>query len=121
MNELFRIKLTIHGKPELPNKSHGHWATLQRQRERWHSVVARSVLFRPEKPLKKCRLICVRHSSRKCDYDGLVYSFKPLVDALVKQGIIVDDDLFTIVERSYQWCKTPEKQAFVTIEVEEII
>lgn len=116
----FRIKLTIPGKPELSNGSHGHWATINKQRKRWHDAVARAIEYRPTEPLKMCSIICHRFSSNKCDYDNLVYSFKPLVDGLVHSGIIIDDDLFTIVDRKYLWSKTKRDKPFITIEVEEL-
>lgn len=120
MSNLFRIKLTIPGKPELSNGGRAHWAVINKQRQRWHAAVARSIEFRPIEPLKMCSIICHRYSSNKCDYDNLVYSFKPVVDGLVNAGIIVDDDLFTIVERKYLWSKTSRDKPFITIEVMEI-
>lgn len=120
MNQNFRIKLTIPGKPELSNGGRAHWAVINKQRQRWHAAVARAVLFKPQEPLTMVKLTCIRHSSNKCDYDNLVYSFKPVVDGLVNAGIIIDDDLFTIVERRYFWCKTSRDKPFITVEVEAI-
>lgn len=45
----------------------------------------------PKMPLKKCKLTLVRFGTKFLDYDGLVGSFKPVVDGLTKSKIIIDD------------------------------
>lgn len=45
----------------------------------------------PATPLKKARITITRHFWRTLDYDGLVGSMKPIVDALVTAGVLVDD------------------------------
>jgi hypothetical protein len=45
----------------------------------------------PKKPLMKAHLTITRHSHRTLDFDGLVGSMKPLVDALVSCGVLSDD------------------------------
>ena len=62
----------------------------------------------------------IRATADKCDFDNLVYSFKPVVDGLVKAGIIQDDDMDTVVERKYLFHKVPRKEAHVIVSVEEI-
>lgn len=46
----------------------------------------------PTAPLQKARIVIVRHSFRMLDYDGLVGSMKPVVDALVTAGVLIDDN-----------------------------
>ncbi len=46
---------------------------------------------KPPAPLRKAKLIIVRHSHRMLDFDGLVGSLKPVADALVLAGVIADD------------------------------
>jgi hypothetical protein len=46
---------------------------------------------KPQSPLERARLVLIRHSHRMLDYDGLVGSLKPVVDALVTCGVIIDD------------------------------
>jgi hypothetical protein len=53
----------------------------------WHSVHGKA----PPKPLKKAKLKITRHAHRMLDYDGLVGSLKPVVDALVFAQVIADD------------------------------
>ena len=45
----------------------------------------------PPKPLQKARIRLVRHFWQTLDYDGLVGSMKPVVDALVTAGVLIDD------------------------------
>jgi len=120
-NIKFFTKFSIAGLPELPNKSHGHWGGMQKKRERWHNAVERAAfMFRPKSPLTKCKLILERHASRKCDYDNLVYSFKPVVDGLVHSKFLVDDDYGTILERDYRLVKSTMKDQHITIEIKEL-
>lgn len=46
---------------------------------------------RPEKPLRRAKITLIRHSWRMLDYDGLIGSMKPVVDAFVTAGILADD------------------------------
>ena len=89
-------------------------------RQTWHRLVSLAISHKPESPIKICKVICIKYSSRKCDYDNLVYSFKPVIDGLVLSGIIKDDDMMTIIDRKYMWCKFPEKDSYITIEVQEL-
>ena len=50
----------------------------------------------PKKPLTKATLSILRHSHRTLDYDGLVGSMKPVVDALVSARILKDDSWNTL-------------------------
>ena len=46
----------------------------------------------PPLPLEKARVEIERHFYRTCDFDGVVGAYKPYVDALIKNGIILDDN-----------------------------
>lgn len=50
----------------------------------------------PAVPLKKAKIKLIRHFYRTLDYDGLVGSMKPVVDALVSAGILKDDSWKTL-------------------------
>ncbi len=45
----------------------------------------------PKEPLTRAKISVVRHSHRMLDYDGLVGSLKPVVDAFVSCGVLSDD------------------------------
>jgi hypothetical protein len=46
---------------------------------------------KPNSPLPKASISIIRHSHRFLDYDGLVGSMKPVIDAFVKAGVLRDD------------------------------
>ena len=46
---------------------------------------------KPKTPLLKANITLIRYSHRTLDYDGLVGSMKPVVDALVTCGVLSDD------------------------------
>ena len=46
----------------------------------------------PRVPIERARIHYVRYGKRKLDNDNLIGSAKPLLDALKRAGIILDDD-----------------------------
>ncbi len=89
----YRLEIELAGTPAATNRQLGkHWATLKRYRDGWKNMVAWAVKGKePPKPLKRARLTLTRYNYRTLDYDGLVASFKPVVDALKYAGVIQDD------------------------------
>jgi Holliday junction resolvase RusA-like endonuclease len=51
---------------------------------------------RPKVPLDNYKIKFTRYTNRPLDIDNLVASFKPILDALVRSGVITDD----------KWCST---------------
>jgi hypothetical protein len=45
----------------------------------------------PKVPLARAKITLVRHAHRMLDFDGMVASFKPVIDALVTVGVLSDD------------------------------
>lgn len=88
--------LNIEIKNQLPlslNKAlRAHYHKFNRQNALFRILVAVETIGKlPPSPLKKARIRLVRHAHRTLDYDGLVGSMKPVVDALVKLKILEDD------------------------------
>lgn len=111
----------ISSVPSLGNR-HQHWTKTANERKLWHALVLGAFCnYRPPYPLKLASVEVVRFSSRRPDFDNLVYSFKPVFDGLIHARIIVDDDMLTIVDRKYRWEKCPEKDAHIVISVKEIL
>lgn len=75
---------------------------------------------RPASPLIQCEMILTRFSTRECDFDNLVASFKPVVDGLKDAGVILDDSSKVIVRREYRHRPAKPKQGKVRIEVIEV-
>lgn len=123
--ELYQLHLTLIGLPKRPNQSSGaSWHSRHRESQRWHKrVLGRMLLERkspPPAPLKRAQLTLIRHSSRAPDYDGLVHSFKPVVDALKKCLVISDDNMGVIGRPDYKWEKAGQKAGKIEIRVLEI-
>jgi hypothetical protein len=112
------LSFTIHELPKLPNRMLGsHWRTRSSHAKKWHKLVAQW-LVGSQPNLAKARIKLVRRSPRSCDYDGLVGSFKPLLDALVKCGVIQDDTMEHI-DCEYRWEKCAGKHQHVFVSVYE--
>jgi Holliday junction resolvase RusA-like endonuclease len=73
----------------------------------------------PPEPLQKSKVTITRHGSLEPDKDNIYASVKPLVDALVKNGIIFDDAP-QFVDLKVQYVKAKRKEAHTIIEIEEI-
>ncbi len=76
---------------------------------------------KPKEPLFEAKLTLVRCSSSEPDFDGLVSSFKYVVDTLKDCGVIVDDKMRNIGQSSYQWEYAPPKKGMIIVVIEEII
>lgn len=76
---------------------------------------------RPIEPLKKAKIRLVRHFYRMLDYDGLVGSMKPVVDALVSCGVLIDDRWDVLGQWDVSQEFRPKKDGpLLLIEIEEV-
>jgi hypothetical protein len=119
----FHLEFEMLGLPLTMNALLKKKATRLKKRERTKWL--RDVLYatsgkRPTEPLKKARLQLTRYSSRCPDPDGLVASFKFVVDALVQLRILSDDNYNVIGMPDYRWEKCPPKQGKVHIIIDAI-
>jgi hypothetical protein len=89
----YSISLSFDTLPKSLNKKlRSHYHRLNRESKAWDLMVeAQTFGKKPHSPLDKATLTITRHSYRMLDFDGLVGSMKPVVDALVSAGIIKDD------------------------------
>lgn len=121
----FRFEIELIGLPERINEFSGScWQRRHRERQKWHKrFLGKMILTRqtpPLKPLQKAKLTLIRHSSRTPDFDGLVISFKPIVDCLKHIGFIQDDNMDVIGMPDYKWIKCKPKAGKIQILVEEV-
>lgn len=122
---IYFARIIIEALPERFNENkRQNFRTRHRKSLRWHRLVIDSFVLQrqpiPEKPLDRANITLIRHSSQCPDYDGLVQSFKPLVDGLVKAKIIIDDNMKVIGKPDYQWKLAPIRKGFVEIVVESV-
>lgn len=93
-----------------------HYREVTNEKNRVYTAVGFHVRrHAPKKPFKKASLTLIRHSSVEPDWDGLISSFKYVVDALVHYKLIVDDKMENIGRSHVHWKKAPPKKGFITV------
>jgi hypothetical protein len=118
----YRLTLVLAGLPKTTNahRSSGHWDRY-RDDSVWKSAVGALVgAKRPKLPVPRCRLHLTRFSSVEPDYDGLVSSFKSVVDGLREAGVILNDRYSNTGPWDCRWAKCPPKQGHIHVVVEQV-
>ncbi len=120
----YYLSLTLIGLPKRFNQGQGaHWSVRHRESQKWHKrLMGKMILSRispPARPLAKAHVTLIRYSSRAPDYDGLVQSFKPVMDALKKCLIISDDNMKVIGRPDYRWECAKQNEGKIEIIVQE--
>lgn len=110
--------------PDLPKTinalGRAHWAVKAQEAAKWKALVHLSVCaYKPEKPLEKARITLTRYSSGKPDFDGLVSSFKHVLDGLIEAGVIIDDSMDNVTTE-YAWERAQPKKGKIHIRVEPL-
>lgn len=85
----------------------------------YHAVLENRRAYRV--PLERARLTLTRYSSVAPDFDGLVSSFKHIIDGLIDAGVIVGDSMKVIGAPTYLWEKTSPAKGRVKVIVEEVV
>lgn len=122
-NEMYKIETTFNQLPLSLNRALRTNRFKSNQKNKvWDLLVLGKVAYRrPPQPLKKARIKIVRHFYRTLDYDGLVGSLKPVVDAFVSAGILESDswNVLGVWDVSQEF--VPKSQGgFITVTIEEI-
>ena len=116
----FRLEFEIPDLPKRPNqllKKTAIWLK-SAERKKWLSLVgAFTAGRRPPIPLERATISLTRHSSVCPDYDGLVLSFKFVIDALVTLGIIEDDAMVVIGVPLFDWVKAKKNDGKIRVVV----
>lgn len=119
----YRLVFEIPGLPRMSNASgrSRSWRATHNAARRWkHEVILVTRSHRPPAPLERARLTLTRFSSVEPDADGLVIGFKPVIDGLVKAGILVNDRMSNIGMPTYRWAKALPGKGKIQVVVEEI-
>jgi hypothetical protein len=116
------LEFEIHELPKPINaQTSFHWRKKGQIVKEWHKKVHYACLYhRPKFPLVRAQLRLTRFSSRCPDYDGLVSSWKHVIDGLVICGILSDDTMDVIGMPVFLWEKYKPKQGKIHVRVEEI-
>lgn len=90
---MYELNIKLHSLPDSLNKGlRGNRFKYFSKNKKWDFLILGLVRNKlPPKPLDKAKIRIVRHFWRTLDYDGLVGSMKPIVDALVSAGVLKDD------------------------------
>lgn len=115
------ISFEIKGLPKTTNSGgRTHWSIKAREAKYWINIVVfATVTQRPKTPFQKAKLTLTRCSSVESDFDGLVSSFKHVIDGLIAARIIVGDKMSNIGQPVYRWEKAKPKVGRIKITIEE--
>lgn len=115
----YSLYFVLPGLPKLANQLlRGHWRTKHGHAKTWKRAVWRACWhLRPEQPLEKAKLTLVRCSSVEPDADGMIISFKPVIDGLVEAGVLADDKISNIGIPEYKWERAKRGSGHVKVRV----
>jgi Holliday junction resolvase RusA-like endonuclease len=122
MTNPYLLEFQLPGLPETTNEI---LSMRLRMRLRCKRIWKRTVWLlvvgkRPASPLKRARLTLIRCSSTRPDSDGLVSSFKHVIDGLVEARVLENDRYENIGFPNYAWEKAPSGKGHCKIRIEEI-
>lgn len=119
---MYEFEFTIPGLPPTTN-SHGraHWTVKAKLARKWRDLVVLAVgSNKPSSPLLRAKLTLTRGSSADLDPDGLVSSFKHIVDGLIDAGVIANDRTKNIGFPTYNWEQCAKKNGFIRVHIQEL-
>lgn len=119
----YRLEFKINALPSSTNSiGRKHWAVKAREAREWKTLVAIMSKSKglPTTPLKKAKLTLTRGSSVSPDADGLVSSFKHVIDGLVYAKVLENDRMDNIGMPDYRWEKAPQNNGWISVVVEEV-
>lgn len=119
----YRLEFELLGLPKSPNQlMKKRVVDLKKaERKRWlRDVSLITSGKRPDAPLTRARLTAIRCSSVTPDYEGIVGSFKFVIDALVELGILKDDNMNVIGMPDFRHEKAPPNMGKIKIVVEAL-
>lgn len=118
----YTFEFEIDELPKTVNaQSSMHWRRKGEYVRCWHSMVAAKLAGnKPEMPLLHARLTLTRLSSVEPDFDGLVSSFKPVIDGLIVCGVIANDRPSNIGQSRYLWAKARPGKGGIKVKIESI-
>lgn len=118
----FQLEVQAPFLPKLPNRllrQHHTKITAEKNLVYGMMQVALGGKPRPKCALLAAKLTLIRHSSQKPDWDGLVGSFKFVIDYLVHCKILNNDDPDTIGESKCLWEKVKPNEGFIQVIIAE--
>lgn len=115
----YRLTFTIESLPKMYNAlNRQHYHVKKKEKDKWLLLIKASVSRKkPIAPLTKYKLKLTRFSSSEPDYDGLVSSWKFVIDALRHCEILSDDKLSNSGKWDCWWEKGKRGEGKIKVEV----
>lgn len=118
------LEFIIYDLPEMTNTlARRHWRVQLKHKDKWHTLVTKEVFYAqrkiPVSPIKRAKLTLCRYSAKCPDFDGLVSSFKNIIDSLIKLKVLENDSMEHIGQSSYEWFKAAPRKGHIRVRVEE--
>ena len=89
---MYKLELYIPQVPPSLNRTlRMHYHKRNHAYKEWYTLLGYKIKDKPKEPLERFKITIVRHFFRQLDYDGLVASYKPVVDSLKHCNVILDD------------------------------
>lgn len=116
------IEFEIEGLPRRTNNMRSSWKARYGEAKLWKARVMKAIVCSrkplPPEPLAKAKLTLTRLSSTEPDFDGLVSSFKHVIDGLIAAGIIENDKTENIGRPDYLWERGKRGEGKIRVRVE---
>lgn len=114
------IAFTLNVLPKTTNAGdRRHYMVKTQEKNAIHALVAHAIRAHlPRAPHQSVKLTLTRNSSVEPDYDGLVSSFKHVIDGLVKARFLANDKRENIGVADYQWRKAKPGKGFIEVAIE---
>jgi hypothetical protein len=94
-----------------------HWTVKAAEAHAWKQRTYIAVNRFRGLELKTAKIEYIRHSTKQCDFDNLVTSFKHVQDGLVMAKLIVNDTEQVIGQPAFKWEKSKGKEGFISVKV----
>lgn len=112
------IEFEIAGAPPLLLNARIHWRELRRQKAQWYSWV--HIALGRQAPAEPFDRACVRFTrhcgTRRPDRDNLISGSKWIQDALVNEGVLLDDQEENL-EAHHEWHAATKKAKRIHVQV----
>lgn len=116
------IEFEIEGLPKRTNNARANWRAKHAEAKKWKARVMKALVCGakplPGEPWAKAKLTLIRCSSAEPDFDGLVSSFKHVIDGLIVSGIIQNDKMSNVGIPDYRWEKVSPGKGKIKVRVE---
>jgi Holliday junction resolvase RusA-like endonuclease len=119
---MYSLEFTITGLPKIiSNASRGHWAVNYKHKKTWAKLVRIAIGAKlPRAPLKVASAEFTRYSSVEPDFDNNVSSWKAVIDAIVRAGVLENDRPSNLPNAKFNWQYAKRGQGRIHVKIMEV-